>query len=96
VGIIFIAALSEKGRKAMNNLHKAIYQIVNSQELMAQILEDSQMLGQRFGLAAEESKVLLNLIQDRGAMDGLLAADTLQEAIAGDWQAIWVPPTYAN
>jgi hypothetical protein len=80
----------------MNNLHKAVYQIVNSPQLMAQILEDSQMLGQRFGLAAEESKVLRNLIQDRGAMDGLLAADTLQEAIAGDWQAIWVPPTYAN
>jgi hypothetical protein len=80
----------------VNNLHKVVYQIVNSPDLVAQMLKNSEFLSQKFSLAPDEIQALLELVQNRSTMSGLLSAGTLQQTALSSWELVWIPPHYAT
>jgi hypothetical protein len=76
------------------NLHEVIYQVVNSPSLANHVLQNSQILLQKFNLAPAEAQAIVNLLHNSKAMELLLSAQALPGATLSGIENAWVPPQW--
>jgi predicted RNA-binding protein associated with RNAse of E/G family len=76
----------------MSNLHHITYQIVSTPNLFADILNDSQILEEKFNLAQAEAQAILSVLRDRTTLERLLSAETLRTVSSKISEAVWPPP----
>ncbi len=72
----------------MNTLHEVVYQIVSNPVLLAEIVQNGQVIIDRFNIAPAEVQAILALIQDGETIFDLLAKDYFPHP-SPDQQ--WVP-----
>jgi hypothetical protein len=61
----------------MSALHQVVYQIVSNPTLLAEIVQNTSVIFERFNLAATEAQTLLVVLQDSETLSSLLSGDYL-------------------
>lgn len=77
----------------MSHLQLAVYQLVNDRSLLAEAIENSQLLLQRFGLAPAEAQAVLSVLGDSEQRRRLLSMESVHNIVDDLLDVgIWVPP----
>lgn len=77
----------------MLHLHQVIHQLVTNPDMLAEVIQQSHLVADRFGLAPNETQALIAVFQDGASVQKLLSADALRNLVeAADGVELWVPP----
>ncbi len=77
----------------MSHLQLAVYQLVHDRSLLAEAIENSQLLLQRFGLAPAEAQAVLSVLGDSEQRSRLLSTESVHKIVDDLLDgAVWVPP----